>query len=289
MNLTQLEEEIRTKFNRARYKEYALACHPDLQTTPEDKVKAGELFKLLQDLMDDKPQAVLLGKYKIGRKLFEGSISDIYQCEKSFLKVALSSQYNSYIKSEINIIKTLNEKAGNKIYSRMIPSLRDEVTIDRRTGFIYDVEGSHTLSHWKSLDDRHVAWMVKRVLSCLGFVHTCGTIHGNINSEHILINHKEHGCSLIGWDFAGKSGYSPKKVPFKEGRPDDKQYTVETDIYMVASTFLPYVQNTHLINFLNSCLLSKRLRPADAWSLHDEWDTLLKRVFGKPKFVELEI
>jgi hypothetical protein len=203
--------------------------------------------------------------------------------------VALSSQYNTFIKNEAGILRELGGRADGNIYSRMFPHLLDEVTIDRRAGIIYNVEGSHTLFHWDLLDDRHVAWMMKRVLSCLGFVHSCGYVHGCINADHILVNVPEHGCSLIGWDFAGKVGYSPSKVPFKVGRPTDKKYTAETDIYMVANTFIKYTTNSHLRSFLKSCLLSQKSRPSDAWQLHDEWDELLRRIFGKPRFVELEI
>jgi hypothetical protein len=51
---------------------------------------------------------------------------------------------------------------------------------------------------------------------------------------------------------------------------------------------LPDAVPVPMQRFIQSCLLeSPRMRPDDAWTLLDEFDDLLRQLYGAPKFHEL--
>lgn len=55
------------------------------------------------------------------------------------------------------------------------------------------------------LDPRHTAWMLRRLLELLAWVHASGFVHGAIAPEHVLINARDHGAMLLGWSRAERS------------------------------------------------------------------------------------
>lgn len=290
MNLLELQQLLRNgKADKAHYKEYALVCHPDLADDPD---LARSVFVELQNFMGGihTPECILKGKqtYTVKKKLAEGSISDVHRCDGGYvLKVALSAKENKFVKNEFDILTKLKT---DKVYQRLLPDPVELLKVDNRAAAVYKTVSPLTpLTHWKELDERHVAWITKRLLMVLGHVHSCGYVHGNIDASHILVNHETHGIQLVGWSFSGEIGYTPIKKPVIAGRPDDMQYDCSTDIYMGLMTLKPFLKNSRLVSFFSSCLVSQRARPNFAWDLHEEFDLFLGKLFGKPKFVPLSL
>ena len=49
------------------------------------------------------------------------------------------------------------------------------------------------------IDARDMAWMWRRLLTVLGFVHEQRLVHGCVTPDHVLIEPREHKLVLIGW------------------------------------------------------------------------------------------
>jgi len=157
----------------------------------------------------------------------------------------------------------------------------------------------------KGIDYRDLAWMLKRTLAGLGFVHTKGVIHGAMVPPHVMVHGTGHGAKLIDWCYAvrlderrsipaypavWKDYYAPevfaKRIP-----------TAATDIFMVAKCCvallggnvatgeMPETVPREVQSLLQRCLREKPSeRPQSAWELHDEFDAILLNIVGKPKY-----
>lgn len=158
------------------------------------------------------------------------------------------------------------------------------------------------------IDYRDLAWMLKRVLAGIGFVHQRfpypnHVTHTAIIPQHILVHPVGHGAKIIDWSYAVMTKSSAKAYVF-EGAPYyppeifAKQFpTAATDIYMVAkccvallggditTNQMPDRVPASIQDLLRKCLdKSPSKRPQNAWDLHDEFDQILLREVGRPKY-----
>ncbi len=176
----------------------------------------------------------------------------------------------------------------------------------RRVGF-------HTLAIIRDcmpqgLDARHLSWLFKRMLVVLGFAHQCGLIHGAILPPHLLLHPEDHSLMLLDWISAGRIGERIAMVPevYAAWYPPEvlqnKPATPGTDLYLAAICVIyaaggdpierrwPDCVPRELRQFVDTCLYATpHRRPQNAWQLHDEFDLLLCRLLGPPKYHPLVI
>lgn len=158
-------------------------------------------------------------------------------------------------------------------------------------------------AHPRGLDVRDVAWMLKRLLAALGFVHREGFVHGAVVPPHVLVHPLEHGARLVDWCYASRGGapiaavsrayraYYPPEVLAKAAP------TPATDIFMAATCAvallggnpmthaLPASVPSRFARLLETCLAPRATRrPDDAWALHDDLDALLGQLVGPSKY-----
>jgi hypothetical protein len=148
--------------------------------------------------------------------------------------------------------------------------------------------------------------MFKRMLAALGYAHRQGWINGAVLPPHLLFHAENHGLHLGGWIHAVRPGEPLTVVPagFKEWYPPEAKHRAEpaTDIYLAAKSIVYLAGGDPLHNafpdhvpapmrlFFQGCLLeSPRMRPADAWGLHEEFDELLIDLYGPPQYVMLNM
>lgn len=156
----------------------------------------------------------------------------------------------------------------------------------------------------KGIDFRDMVWMYKRALSGLGYAHTRGVIHGAVIPPHIMVHPTGHGAKVIDWCYS----VSDSKTSVRAFAPAFKNYyapeifdrrfpTPGTDLYMLAKCMVALVGGSIVDNsmpdtvpkevqsFLRRSLrTSVSVRPYDAWNLHEEFDALLLKLVGKPKY-----
>lgn len=282
-------------------------CHPDLH---DNDPKAGELFKRIQALADQARHPVRIkGKrheYGLGALLASGDAADVYhgtaEGHDYLLKASRVPDADALLLAEAESLATIHAKAADSSYRLYFPLLVETMPIrdkfpKRINTFVYD-DGFYTLANvldrHKQLDGRHLAWIFKRLLTAIGFAHRVGVVHGAVLPEHILISPADHGLRLIGWGQSVKSGQSVRVISAKHRGmyPAEvlakKPATAETDIYMAAKCAAHLAGAgipKQIATFLQSCLLEgQKMRPGDAWDLLEEFDELLRQLYGPPKF-----
>lgn len=277
------------------------ACHPDLHDGSEE---AAELFKQVQAAAEQARHPIVLkGKrhsYPLGNMLANGDVADLYRSGNYLVKASRVQGGDVLLRAESEALATIHTEAGDSKYRLYFPlpveSFQIRDTFAKRIN-VFDWAGDYlplttVLAKHKTLDGRHVGWIFKRLLIAIGFANRLGLVHGAILPQHLLINPDSHGLRLIGWGQSVKSGGVIKAVPsaFKDWYPpeviDKKPATAETDIFMAARCAMHVGGDAlELREFLLGCVLpGQKMRPGDAWALYEEFEELLRTVYGPPKF-----
>jgi len=234
------------------------------------------------------------------------------------LKLVMSAAYNDLADNEVRILKHLYpaDQKEEKFY-RYLPKPIDSFTIrgtsgSQRKAIVFPRhEGYISLAqilraYPKGIDFRDLVWMFKRALAGIGFAHHEGVVHGAVVPDHILVHPKQHGAKVIDWSYAvmrkdGKERVKAFSPPWQDLYAPEilaKQVpTPSTDIYMLAkcavallggdttTNKMPISVPTQIRGFIESCLIkSPSRRPDNAWKLHEEFDDLLEKIVGKPRY-----
>jgi hypothetical protein len=301
------------------FKQVKVLCHPDRWV--KDRAsgeKAQELLLRVTRLMDDVNHPVTLKSpkrsYLLTMRLSEGDIADVFLATSGgntyVVKVSRVIEGAKMVESEAKIIASLLKETSTTHFDHYFPTLcehfamRDRITkhvnVYVHEGGFYTLEEVHR--RHPMLDGRHLAWIFNRLLTAIGAAHLCGWLHGAVCPPHVLVQAENHGMKLVGWGqgvrigeriASGPKGYLPwypKEV--KEKQPA----TTSTDIYM-AALCMKWLSGDDLGGvpaemgrFFRSCLLEgPGMRPDDAWDLLEDFDALLKRIYGRRRFHRLEM
>ena len=206
--------------------------------------------------------------------------------------------------------------AGHTTYRNYLPALVDSFsTTDRcpqRINVFRLEPGFHTLEQvheqHPALDGRHLAWIFKRLLTVLGFCHRQNIVHGAVLPCHVLIHAGGHGLRLVGWGQSVAAGRRIRAVParYRDWYPAEVHHQrpagPATDLFLAARCLVYLAGGDPVTNrmpdavprpmrrFVKTCLLeSASMRPDDAWELMEEFDDLLRALYGPPKFHELTL
>lgn len=273
--------------------------HPDKFVTDAALVEqAKNIFSRLTYLYETLATAQQIGPYRVVYEVAKGDLCDVF-------KVAEGTQYyilkrprvvkQKATKKEFDTIKSVAD--CGKVYARLVPQpvkFTKEYSLYKwQDGLI---TGSQVIIDHKDLDSRHIVWMYKRALLIVGYLHTQKIVHGAITPDHLIFDAVNHGLVLTGFIHSGKIdeaiGIVPKKWIhyYPDEAKTEKKLTMSLDIYMLAKSMIEIGgKNLHpkLRSFLDTCLVNVRIRPTDAWVLHDEVADLACRLYGKPKFINL--
>lgn len=295
-------------FSQYSYIELAKQCHPDHYVDESDKTLAEKAFKLLQELnrLKDAPFQPC-GKYTLVRKWCGGDVSDIYIATKSdktyIIKLSKGKHTNRFLINEETILKHLLVKSKGLLYDGLLPGFCESILTEtglRANIYLWREDFlplSAVLEQYPSgLNGRHIAWIFKRLLMILGFVHANGVLHNAIFIPHTLIDPEDHAINLIDWVSATKDDQTISVIPkeFKSEYPPEvlnKKACPASDIYLASKLMLKISTPTLPVlikQFLLSCSTqSVKSRPDNAWELHDQFNDVLVRVYGKPQFTPL--
>ena len=150
--------------------------------------------------------------FSVGDRLCEGDLADIYLTSDraAVLKVARDFRDNDLLENEARVLNRLypkHQKEGD--FYRYLPRILDTAKVSgglHVTAFPYFGEylslAEILPSFPNGVDFRDVAWMYKRILAALGFIHSKGVIHGAILPTHVLVHPIEHGAKILDWSYA---------------------------------------------------------------------------------------
>jgi hypothetical protein len=232
------------------------------------------------------------------------------------LKVARAPEGNAHLDVERKTLTTLLDAAGDTTYRNYLPALVDSLSTTgrcpRRINVFRSEPGFHTLEQVReqhsALDGRHLAWIFKRLLTVLGFSHRQNIVHGAVLPCHALIHAAGHGLKLVGWGRSVETGRRIKTVPsrYQDWYPAEVQRqrpaSPATDLFLAARCLvylaggdpvtdrMPEAVPPPIRQLVQTCLLeSPSMRPDDAWAVMEDFDDLLRAVYGPPTFHELTL
>lgn len=290
--------------------------------------RAVSLFQRVEKLVKDLNKVSHVIKspkrvYHLDKLIKVGDVADVYmataegETNRYIVKLSRVIDGLDLLENESKAIRSILGQAGRTKYDRYLPTICEDFEIrdgirKRVNVFLwepgfYGMETVHeqhpNLSPW------HLAWIFKRILVITGFTHKyCGRIHGAICPAHVLIHVENHGVKLVGWGqsvaIGGiiKSGSAAYMDWYPPEVKQKKRATEATDIYMAAMCILylsggnverqtmPKKVPDEMRRFIMSLIIEgPSMRPKDAWVLCDEFDDMLMRTFGPPKFRNLNM
>lgn len=260
-------------------------------------------------------------QFTVGEKFHVGEHSVLYKGRVSVdqgsagvaIKVANSSADNPLLFNEIRMLERLHRKDVG--YWRNIPFMLGRFTANERVGIITRYFEGTTLTnvrasplHREGLDQRHVVWVLDRLLGLLGYMHSMGIVHGRIEPEKIRIRPSNHNALLTGW---GRAVYRPattgERVAPAGGVFEAPEVSRSgdvgpwTDIYSLGKTLIwliggdptsnemPDAVEPQIRKFLESMVRKNpRARPRDAWKLYEAQNRLKDSLWPR-QFIHLNL
>ncbi len=247
--------------------------------------------------------------YKFYENVFEGEVAYIFKGTNKkdivYLKMAIDPDDNELIDTEYDVLTTSRHQS--------LPYVEQKINInDSNAILMREVKGitmNELLEQYKKgVPAEHVMWMLERLLSVVGYLHSNCVVHGNIKPENIIINKDNHNVSLLGFSFcipkANTSEAQYKIVNDYYTAPEvDKTVRVlpSSDVYSigksaikllggdVSSNGMPILIDARVRAFIRK-MVSTNLsdRPNDAWKLWTELIELRNEVFGTQRFKKLD-
>lgn len=293
-------------------------CHPDRHgASNETREEAQRLFVRVQELADEarRPPVILKSpkrQYTLIARRYVGDVADIHLAEadgKQYLvKVSRVPGAEKLLDRERQVLTELHTAASDASYRLYFPLIVESFPahdrFKRRVNVFAHEEGWYSLPdvmarHPNGLLGRHLVWIFKRLLTAIGFAGRQEIVHGAILPPHILVRPKDHAVRLCGWGQSVKAG-SPvtslvtqfknlypaaaiQKAPARSG----------ADVHLAAESVMLLAQSKcpeRIRAFMNgSRIAGQWSRDVDAFDFYDEFTDLAVALYGKAKFVALEM
>lgn len=319
------QDEVTKKF-----RSYSKDCHPDLVPLQKKDI-AKEAFQLLNTLYATANKEFKLGIYNVvdSKSMYEISepIAEfktknneyrIYECISSGdvietfrgldkdkvinIDVAVNESDNGLMEEEFKTLKTLEH------YS--VPKPLEKFRINGKTAIVYEgypeLNAFEVNRRYGAIPGEHVAWMLERLLSAIGYLHENKIVHGNIKPENIYIDTENHNVVIADYSLCitnandpkskyalANDDYSPSYVNSKaKVIPNVDIYAVgKIAIYLlggdVKKNAMPLDCDIKLRDFIRK-LINERNLQNDAWKLWTELCELRNEIYGPQRFQKLE-
>jgi hypothetical protein len=244
---------------------------------------------------------------KIGKRLAFGVVCNLYHCSfkqggsASVFKVTRSHFANAHLAREVSTLNRLLD-ADEDRFAPFLPhplgtsdivqaegepprlaavlSYEDEIVSPDDLYSLQEVREAYP----DGIDARDMAWMWRRLLTILGYVHQRGFAHGLVTPDHILIEPRDHKLVLISWCAAVPLGSPPLLVPIRwmDWLDATKPLSPSTDLGCGGRSMLS------LLNASADPAITRHLHRAatlaEAWKLLEDFDRLIEALWGPRQF-----
>lgn len=257
------------------------------------------------------------GEYQVTGVLCQGDLATIYEGRRVSdganvaVKLTEDEADNDLMATEVATLALLT--AENSPQRKHLPTVLDRFhTRDHRIGTVFERLDGLDLTEVRrrlpgGLPPRHMYWVMRRCLSVLGYAHSRGVLHGNVDPSHILIRPRDHNVWLVDWCYAivnpARTGkgfvclndtYSPPEVAARQPPlPSSDLYALGKCMFFAlggdpGQKRLPDGLDERLARFLQYFVLESPLsRAQDAWESYRFLNHLRADIWGKHEFVEL--
>jgi serine/threonine protein kinase len=297
------------------------------------------LFGAREAAADTSPLDVTVAdhNYRVMDRIAIGSVCTIYRCrftsggreKEGIFKIARDARVNGLVANEADILRRLHAADPTARFTPFLPAIEASMAMagEPNTGSrqasvlrMHDEIESptelYTLFEARSsfpagLDARHVAWIWRRLLSVLGFIHAQGIVHGAVLPMHVMIEPKDHKLLLIDWCCAtrgGEGGNMPLPIIaaghlawYKSESASTQPPMPALDIALGARSMIellggdpisgqcPDRVDSGLQRHFQRCIKTGPNARPDAWKLLDDFDRLIEALWGPRKFITLTL
>lgn len=236
----------------------------------------------------DRPVTLAGGHWAVGPRVGRGEISDVH--------LAIRARFPS----ETVAMRILRDPAEAPRMARAASVLSalqaaPDQALAARVPQLVAYEGRHLLTRWPyhhtrtlaqvgRIPARPAAWVWRRILEALAFVHRAGFVHGAIIPPHVLIEAGEHGARLVGFGNAGRHGdpLDGRAAAWAAIYPSTT-LSIRDDLRMSARTVLAVTpESTGSFGDLLRRVADDGAD--DAWALRQAVGAAADSTFGKPAF-----
>lgn len=326
---------------KRQYRIYSKVLHPD--RNPDRRSDADRAFGQLAGLLEKAEKRIEGGIYGISESdqvgafsisigereyvirsvLSQGDLSTVYLGDrvgsvgsgKVVVKVIDDPADNDLMQNEIRSLRRLHENPGPQC--QHLPVVLDRFRTEEGCqanvlGYLeeyFDIVALREMDRYRSgIPDQHIAWILARLLSVVGYAHSRGVIHGNIEPAHIMIRPRDHNVALIDWSYAitnQKHGggfrainedFSPPEASTgKPPLPSSDLYSVgKSMIYAlggdVSTGRIPSSVHPKFSRFVQFLARESPIQRAqDAWEVHRQLSELRTEIWGRKRFLEFII
>ena len=163
--------------------------------------------------------------YRVIGRIAQGESTDVFLAERAhpitervILKALRAAADKDLLDREWEALAALHasDEQGSAEFARRLPAPVARGRIEgggerfaqmmRATSGFIDTFEDVGRAHPEGVDGRHAAWMWRRILELLGWVHRCGWAHGAILPAHLVVHAHDHGVMLVGWSCATRLG-----------------------------------------------------------------------------------
>lgn len=280
------------------------------------RIEAGIYGKHAEPTPRAKPDHVFETRkhlYRVSSFLASGDVADVWKAEydeddgttqQVVVKIAREKDDGRYMQRERETLQTLKHKS--------IPVLVEAFkTTDGKSASVLRYADGTDLRALREkfptgVQDRHLSWILLRLLSVVGYCHSQGVIHGNIEPGNVIVRGRDHNVFLLDFVFASqpKKGegfvyinddYSAPEVSRKLPPipPSDLWSVAQCMVFLAGGDLkageMPDSVDPRLAHFMNSFLDPRPMRRArDAWDKWHELTKLRESIFGPRKFVPFD-
>lgn len=256
-------------------------------------------------------------RYDVTSGLAQGQFSTVYSGHRNqrpedrvIIKIADGMEESARLQLEVQVLRQLHSDTSPlRIH---LPRYLDQFkTDDGRTGVILSHADGYTIDEIRQLYSLgmppvHVIWVMRRLLSVLGYAHSRGILHGNVTPEHVLVRPWDHNVVLLDWSCAvvnpARTGegfkfhhpvYSaPEVAEQKPPLPSADLYSLGLCMITLLggdakSQEMPASVDIRLQRFIKFFVRSSPIgRAQDAWEMFHKLKALRDEIFGTHQFRE---
>ena len=161
--------------------------------------------------------------YSLRELLAEGDVAMVYRASyedekgvahKVCVKIAKNTADNELIANEQKILAKLKHVSLPQLIEEFeLPDGRAATALSFAEGYnFHQLRDMPIHSNGLKDPDYHIGWILERQLSVLGYLHSCGIVHGSVEPAHLIVQPQTHNVVLIDFCWAVKNPTEKKHI-----------------------------------------------------------------------------
>lgn len=245
----------------------------------------------------------------VRNRLAFGDVANLYNCmirtlrREGIFKVARTTESNRHVAREADLLHRLHQRDAAQRLAPFIPRVVASASYAasgpaQQANVLVYHEGIESIGSLYSLeevkqaypdgiDPRDMAWMWRRLLTVLAYVHEQGVCHTAVAPSHVLIEPRDHKLVLVGWCNAVLAAQPIALTPgrWREWDRRDTLATPARDIAWAAQSM------SYLLGSAPEPAIARHLQRAadgntDAQQLLNDFDRTIEALWGPRRFRE---